>query len=135
MAETKREIERKYEATGDDVRLPDLTKAAGVASVVDKGVAELDAVYYDTQDLRLAADSLTLRRRTGGDDAGWHLKFPVATGIRDEIRAPCPRTSPAPWPHSCAPASATPDWPPSYGCSPPATYAICSTRTACCSPR
>lgn len=88
MAETKREIERKYEATGDDVRLPDLTKAAGVASVVDKGVAELDAVYYDTQDLRLAADSLTLRRRTGGDDAGWHLKFPVATGIRDEIRAP-----------------------------------------------
>ncbi|PKV85720.1 CYTH and CHAD domain-containing protein [Streptomyces sp. TLI_146] len=88
MAETKREIERKYEATGDDVRLPDLTKVADVAGVVDKGVAELDAVYYDTQDLRLAADSLTLRRRTGGDDAGWHLKFPVATGIRDEIRAP-----------------------------------------------
>lgn len=88
MAETKREIERKYEATGDDVRLPDLTKVTGVASVADKGVAELDAVYYDTRDLRLAADSLTLRRRTGGDDAGWHLKFPVATGIRDEIRAP-----------------------------------------------
>ncbi|MEU5438039.1 CYTH and CHAD domain-containing protein [Streptomyces sp. NPDC020719] len=88
MAETKREIERKYEATGDDVRLPDLTRVAGVASVVDKGVAELDAVYYDTPDLRLAAHSLTLRRRTGGDDAGWHLKFPVATGIRDEIRAP-----------------------------------------------
>ncbi|MFI1174757.1 CYTH and CHAD domain-containing protein [Streptomyces melanogenes] len=88
MAETKREIERKYEATGDDVRLPDLTRVTGVAGVVDKGVAELDAVYYDTQDLRLAADSLTLRRRTGGDDAGWHLKFPVATGIRDEIRAP-----------------------------------------------
>lgn len=88
MAETKREIERKYEATGDDVRLPDLTKAAGVTSVVDKGVAELDAVYYDTPDLRLAADSLTLRRRTGGDDAGWHLKFPVSTGIRDELRAP-----------------------------------------------
>ncbi|WP_369379015.1 CHAD domain-containing protein [Streptomyces sp. cg36] len=88
MAETKREIERKYEATGDDVRLPDLTRVTGVASLVDKGVAELDAVYYDTRDLRLAADSLTLRRRTGGDDAGWHLKFPVATGIRDEIRAP-----------------------------------------------
>ncbi|MFF1480074.1 CHAD domain-containing protein [Streptomyces sp. NPDC058301] len=88
MAETKREIERKYEATGDAVRLPDLTRAAEVASVVDRGVAELDAVYYDTEDLRLAAHSLTLRRRTGGDDAGWHLKFPVATGIRDEIRAP-----------------------------------------------
>ncbi|GAA0590409.1 CYTH and CHAD domain-containing protein [Streptomyces crystallinus] len=88
MAETKREIERKYEATGDDVRLPDLTRVRGVAGVVDKGVVELDAVYYDTPDLRLAVDSLTLRRRTGGDDAGWHLKFPVATGIRDEIRAP-----------------------------------------------
>ncbi|MEU1074783.1 CYTH and CHAD domain-containing protein [Streptomyces sp. NPDC005878] len=88
MAETKREIERKYDATGDDVRLPGLTGVPGVARVAERGVAELDAVYYDTQDLRLAADSLTLRRRTGGDDAGWHLKFPVATGIRDEIRAP-----------------------------------------------
>ncbi|MFK8911224.1 CYTH domain-containing protein, partial [Streptomyces sp. YS-3] len=88
MAETKREIERKYEATGDDLRLPGLTGVTGVARVIDGGVAELDAVYYDTQDLRLAADSLTLRRRTGGADAGWHLKFPVATGIRDEIRAP-----------------------------------------------
>ncbi|MGP9020850.1 CYTH and CHAD domain-containing protein [Streptomyces sp. BR1] len=94
MAETKREIERKYEATGDEVRLPDLTRVADVASVVDKGVAELDAVYYDTPDLRLAAHALTLRRRTGGDDAGWHLKFPVATGIRDEIRAPLSPTVP-----------------------------------------
>ncbi|HEY9372877.1 CYTH and CHAD domain-containing protein [Streptomyces sp.] len=93
MAETKREIERKYEAT-DRTELPDLTRAAGVASVEDRGVAELDAVYYDTPDLRLAADSLTLRRRTGGGDAGWHLKFPVASGIRDEIRAPLSDTLP-----------------------------------------
>ncbi|MEU3604129.1 CYTH and CHAD domain-containing protein [Streptomyces sp. NPDC035033] len=87
MAETKREIERKYEATAE-TRLPDLTRAAGVAAVTDEGVTDLDAVYYDTADLRLAADSLTLRRRTGGRDAGWHLKFPVAVGVRDEIRAP-----------------------------------------------
>ncbi|MFB7826497.1 CYTH and CHAD domain-containing protein [Streptomyces hydrogenans] len=87
MAETKREIERKYEATAD-TRLPDLTRAAGVASVTGEGVTELDAVYYDTPGLRLAADSLTLRRRTGGSDAGWHLKFPVAVGVRDELRAP-----------------------------------------------
>ncbi|MEU8529640.1 MULTISPECIES: CYTH and CHAD domain-containing protein [Streptomyces] len=93
MAETKREIERKYEAT-DRTELPDLTRAAGVASVEDRGVDELDAVYYDTPDLRLAADSLTLRRRTGGGDAGWHLKFPVASGIRDEIRAPLSDTLP-----------------------------------------
>ncbi|WP_395360593.1 CHAD domain-containing protein [Streptomyces sp. YH02] len=93
MADTKREIERKYEAT-PRTGLPDLTRAAGVASVTDEGVTELDAVYYDTPDLRLAADALTLRRRTGGADAGWHLKFPVAAGIRDEIRAPLSDTLP-----------------------------------------
>ncbi|MGX1130668.1 CHAD domain-containing protein [Streptomyces glaucescens] len=86
MADTKREIERKY--ASDDSGLPDLTGVAGVAAVLDKGVAELDAVYYDTADQRLAAASITLRRRTGGADAGWHLKFPVAPGVRDEIRAP-----------------------------------------------
>ncbi|MFI8517018.1 CHAD domain-containing protein [Streptomyces sp. NPDC085481] len=93
MAETKREIERKYEAD-DEAAVPDLTKVRGIAAVRDEGVIELDAVYYDTADLRLAADSLTLRRRTGGDDAGWHLKFPVASGIRDEIRAPLSETLP-----------------------------------------
>ncbi|MFE1551964.1 CHAD domain-containing protein [Streptomyces sp. NPDC058718] len=93
MAETKREVERKYEATGE-TRLPDLTRVPGVSAVVDRGVMELDAVYYDTPDLRLAADGLTLRRRTGGEDEGWHLKFPVASGIRDEIRAPLADTLP-----------------------------------------
>lgn len=87
MADTKREIERKYEAT-PDTRLPDLTGVAGVSAVLDQGVAELDAVYHDTADLRLAAASITLRRRTGGADAGWHLKLPVAPGVRDEISAP-----------------------------------------------
>ncbi|MFG2277843.1 CHAD domain-containing protein [Streptomyces asoensis] len=86
MTETKREIERKYES--DESGLPDLTGAGGVASVLDRGVAELDATYYDTSDLRLASASITLRRRTGGSDAGWHLKLPVGPGVRDEIRAP-----------------------------------------------
>ncbi|WP_340379256.1 CYTH and CHAD domain-containing protein [Streptomyces sp. SS7] len=92
MAETKREIERKYES--DDSGLPDLTGVAGVASVLDKGTAELDATYYDTSDLRLASASITLRRRTGGSDAGWHLKLPVGPGVRDEIRAPLSDTVP-----------------------------------------
>lgn len=93
MADSKREIERKYEAT-DTTRLPDLSRVAGVSAVTHRGVSALDAVYYDTEGLRLAADSVTLRRRTGGDDAGWHLKFPVASGIRDEIRAPLSDTLP-----------------------------------------
>ncbi|MER5552985.1 CYTH and CHAD domain-containing protein [Streptomyces sp. NPDC002793] len=93
MADSKREVERKYEAT-PETRLPDLTRAAGVSAVVHRGLSELDAVYYDTEDLRLAAASLTLRRRTGGDDAGWHLKIPVSSGVRDEIRAPLTDTLP-----------------------------------------
>lgn len=92
MADTQREIERKYES--DESGLPDLTGVAGVVSVIDKGVANLDAVYYDTADERLAAASLTLRRRTGGSDAGWHLKVPVAPGVRDEIREPLSDTVP-----------------------------------------
>ncbi|MFD8969321.1 CHAD domain-containing protein [Streptomyces sp. NPDC059568] len=110
MAETKREIERKYElpsrsrdggvasggavVSGGVAGLPDLARAKGVDAVRAGGVVELDAVYYDTADLRLAADSLTLRRRTGGDDAGWHLKLPVSPGVRDEIRAPLADTVP-----------------------------------------
>ncbi|MFE6091291.1 CHAD domain-containing protein [Streptomyces massasporeus] len=92
MAETKREIERKYES--DESGLPDLTGPGGIAAVVDKGVAHLDATYYDTGDERLAASSVTLRRRTGGSDAGWHLKFPIAPDVRDEIRAPLSDTLP-----------------------------------------
>ncbi|MFF9507601.1 CHAD domain-containing protein [Streptomyces sp. NPDC014724] len=93
MADSKREIERKYEATAQ-TRLPDLSRVAGVSAVVHRGVSELDAVYHDTEDLRLAAGSLTLRRRTGGSDAGWHLKFPVASGIRDELQEPLSDTLP-----------------------------------------
>ncbi|MFD7628205.1 CHAD domain-containing protein [Streptomyces sp. NPDC059851] len=91
MADTKREIERKFEfETSKAARrgVPDLTGTAGIAEVADRGTVDLDAVYYDTPDQRLAADGLTLRRRTGGADAGWHLKLPVSPGVRDEIAAP-----------------------------------------------
>ncbi|MFE2060510.1 CHAD domain-containing protein [Streptomyces sp. NPDC059446] len=93
MADSTREVERKYEAA-PGTELPDLTRAAGVSAVVHRGPTELDAVYYDTEDFRLAADSLTLRRRTGGGDAGWHLKLPVSADVRDEIRAPLADTLP-----------------------------------------
>ncbi|SEE98162.1 CHAD domain-containing protein [Streptomyces sp. 2112.3] len=93
MADTVREIERKYEID-DGARLPDLAGVGRVATVAESGVEELDARYYDTPDQRLAADALTLRRRTGGRDAGWHLKLPVAPGVRDEVRAPLSDTPP-----------------------------------------
>lgn len=92
MTDTRREIERKY--ASEHSGLPDLTGVGGIASVVDHGVEHLDAVYWDTPDGRLAAASVTLRRRTGGSDAGWHLELPVAPGVRDEIRAPLSETLP-----------------------------------------
>ncbi|MCY0925621.1 CYTH and CHAD domain-containing protein [Streptomyces sp. H27-H1] len=97
MADTKREIERKFEFRTTKAgrrEVPDLTGTAAIAAVTDQGTAELDAVYYDTPDQRLASDGLTLRRRTGGKDAGWHLKLPVAPGVRDEITAPLGDTVP-----------------------------------------
>lgn len=99
MADTKREIERKFEfSTVKQARrgVPDLTGTAAVAAVTDQGTVDLDAVYYDTHDQRLAADGLTLRRRTGGKDAGWHLKLPVSPGVRDEITAALSDTVPRP---------------------------------------
>ncbi|HYQ75414.1 CYTH and CHAD domain-containing protein [Cellulomonas sp.] len=107
MADVHREIERKY-ATGPEVELPALTELlAGAAGLPDGGTpvaasddaVELVATYFDTADLRLAAAGLTLRRRTGGEDAGWHLKVPAGPDERSEVRLPPGRavhTVPAP---------------------------------------
>ncbi|MEU9286185.1 CYTH and CHAD domain-containing protein [Streptomyces sp. NPDC048275] len=96
MTHSKRETERKYEAPSaqDTSWLPELTSVAGIASVVGKGLDELDAVYYDTDDLRLAGTSATLRRRTGGADAGWQLKLPTSGDSREEVQAPLSDTVP-----------------------------------------
>ncbi|MFF1601387.1 CYTH domain-containing protein, partial [Streptomyces mirabilis] len=96
MTHTKRETERKYEApsANDTSWLPDLTSVDGIASVVGKGLDELDAVYYDTDDLRLVGASATLRRRTGGADAGWHLKLPMSGDSREEVQVPLSDTVP-----------------------------------------
>jgi hypothetical protein len=42
----------------------------------------LSATYFDTADGRLAAGKITLRRRTGGTDEGWHLKLPSGAAAR-----------------------------------------------------
>ncbi|MFF5175983.1 CHAD domain-containing protein [Micromonospora sp. NPDC000089] len=81
------ERERKYSAD-DGFRLPDLTGCGGVATVSDATALELDAVYLDTPDLRLARSGYALRRRTGGHDAGWHLKVGAAGGPRTEYQFP-----------------------------------------------
>src|SRR6266851_5652196 len=73
-----------------------MTGVAGVAAVSQQDEHILDAVYYDTEDLRLIRAGVTLRRRTGGEDAGWHLKLPTGAGTRDEIRLPLAATAAKP---------------------------------------
>jgi CHAD domain-containing protein len=115
------EVEKKY-AADDAFELPSLTdlvaaEADGSGPAVDAGTSvtegeasrqRLEATYFDTPDLRLAAAGLTLRRRTGGEDAGWHLKVPAGAGARSEVQLPmgrATRTVPEPlrnmvWAHS-----------------------------------
>lgn len=92
MASTHLEVERKYDP-GADTALPDLSALPDVASVAEPERHDLEAVYYDTDDLALAAGRITLRRRTGGDDAGWHLKLPAGAGERQEVRLPLSRAT------------------------------------------
>jgi inorganic triphosphatase YgiF len=81
------ETERKYEAESSFV-LPSLAGLAGVAAVSPPRTHDLSAVYFDTADLHLLAARITLRRRTGGPDPGWHLKLPAGVDTRREIHAP-----------------------------------------------
>ena len=85
MATVVRETERKYELA-DGVELPGWDGLVGVEALVGPEEQALEAVYFDTEDLRLARAGVTLRRRRGGHDAGWHLKLPVAGDSRDEVR-------------------------------------------------
>src|SRR5437773_10971857 len=81
------ETERKYEAAAD-FALPDLAGLDGVAAITAPRTYRLRAVYFDTPDHGLAGAQIALRRRTGGTDAGWHLKPPVRTDTRREVHAP-----------------------------------------------
>ena len=80
------EIERKF--TLQDPGVLDLTAVRGVKSVREEPLVALRATYFDTFDLRLSQLAVELRRRTGGPDAGWHLKVPVGPDRRIEIRVP-----------------------------------------------
>lgn len=91
MGERLAETERKYETTAGDPRAaaPGFDGLPGVAEVRRPRPDKLDAVYYDTAGLALAAHRTTLRRRTGGQDAGWHLKLPSAQAdTRTEVHVP-----------------------------------------------
>ena len=85
------ELEHTF-VPGPDDEIPDLAAADGVTYVEEAGSADLVATYFDTDDLALTQAGVSLRRRLGGTDAGWHLKVPAGEG-RDEIVQPLSRAT------------------------------------------
>ena len=83
------ETEQKYDAEADFV-LPKLGSLRELKSLrmADKKRFYMSATYFDTEDLDLNRHKITLRRRVGGDDEGWHLKLPVRKDTRQELHAP-----------------------------------------------
>ena len=81
------EIERKYDAD-PDTALPDWTSVPGVTGVSEAEPRALDARYFDTAEATLASNGIALRRRTGGPDAGWHVKGPRQGDGRLELGWP-----------------------------------------------
>jgi len=81
------ETEQKYDADADFV-LPDLAGLGGSAKATRPRTYYLSATYFDTDDFDLAKNRITLRRRVGGTDEGWHLKRPVRKDTRQELRVP-----------------------------------------------
>jgi CHAD domain-containing protein len=90
MAVNVNETETKYDAPAG-AGLPRLDDLPRVASTSGPDEEQLEAEYYDTDDLRLIRAGITLRRRRGGDDAGWHLKLPLGAATRREIQVPLGR--------------------------------------------
>lgn len=88
---THREVEKKLRVHAL-FRMPELAgEVWGVSAVEPHEPLHLTAVYHDTEDLRLIRWGVTLRRREGGPDEGWHLKLPVegfGHGVRDELHVP-----------------------------------------------
>jgi inorganic triphosphatase YgiF len=81
------ELERKFDVEGATV-LPSFDGLSVVSRAARLPMQVLEAVYFDTAANDLAARRVTLRRRTGGADAGWHLKLPSGSEARTEIHAP-----------------------------------------------
>ncbi|MEA5153583.1 CYTH and CHAD domain-containing protein [Raineyella sp.] len=78
------ETERKFTLL-PGARVPGL---AGFATLGEATVHHLDATYFDSPGYELNRARVTLRRRTGGSDAAWHIKLPPVDGTRTELHVP-----------------------------------------------
>lgn len=81
------ELEHKFDVT-ETTLSPSFDGLASVGRTEKLPTVTMEAVYFDTPGHDLSANLITLRRRTGGPDAGWHLKLPAGQTARTEIRAP-----------------------------------------------
>ncbi|MEO5900980.1 MAG: CHAD domain-containing protein, partial [Ilumatobacteraceae bacterium] len=82
-----REVEWKFEPVDETAQIPGAGEMGEIGMTLGPPIViDLLATYYDTVDLRLLAHKLTLRHRTGGSDAGWHLKIPAGGAARTEVQ-------------------------------------------------
>lgn len=87
------EVERTFTADGS-TQTPDLVGGVvAAARTVDD--LTLRATYHDTADLRLLSAGVTLRRREGGADEGWHVKVVVGSS-RLELNRPLTKSAEPP---------------------------------------
>lgn len=84
------ELERKFDVP-DEAVTPSFSGLTAISRVDTVRTQCLEAVYFDTAGHDLSARRVTLRRRTGGSDAGWHVKLPgnaVHPEARTEVQSP-----------------------------------------------
>jgi CHAD domain-containing protein len=80
-----RERELKFDVAAGWA-VPDLTALLPAGGKVAVNTLSLHTTYFDTESRDLLRAHITLRRRTGDADEGWHLKVPTAVqDARDEI--------------------------------------------------
>ncbi|MDO4918756.1 CYTH and CHAD domain-containing protein [Kocuria sp.] len=87
------EIERKYDVAGrkkPKLKLHKLERFTAGEPVEH----HMSATYYDTADLALARAAVAVRRRTGGSDDGWHVKYETGSA-RGELHLEPLKTAPA----------------------------------------
>ncbi|THG33223.1 CYTH and CHAD domain-containing protein [Naasia lichenicola] len=83
------ERETTYSAT-PELQLPDLTGIVPPGGRLDVAAHHLSSAYFDTSGRDLLVNRVTLRRRTGSTDTGWHLKLPASDDgtARHELGVP-----------------------------------------------
>lgn len=89
MSQQHLEIERKYELEDVNAPLPEIPwEELDGFSLQEPVLEEMDATYFDTENQALGKARVAVRRRLGGYDEGWHIKFDDHEGGRHEVHFP-----------------------------------------------